>query len=64
MTGRPADRHKDKPKAVRMPGGLLAWYKQEAPARSVSVNALIVAALQEYRARHGGDDTAGAPRDR
>lgn len=50
------DRHKAKPKAVRMPDGLLAWYKQEAPARGVSVNALIVAALEQFRKGH---DDAG-----
>ena len=46
------DRHKVRPKAVRMPGGLLAWYKDFAEAEGMSVNAALVAALQEFRARH------------
>ena len=50
------DRHKNKPKAVRMPDGLLAWYKDFAEAEGTSVNAALVAALQDFRARHS--DTA------
>jgi hypothetical protein len=65
-----ADRHKSKPKAVRMPDGLLAWYEQRAEATKQSVNGAIVAALEEYRDRHGGSTTAApaaevvAPRKR
>jgi hypothetical protein len=54
------DRHKTKPKAVRMPGGLLAWYEQHAPTAGMTVNAAIVAALEHYRAANGGA-TAPAP---
>ena len=50
-----ADRHKVKPKAVRMPGGLLAWYQSRAESEDRPVNAVIVEALEEYRQRHGGD---------
>jgi hypothetical protein len=57
------DRHKRPPKAVRMPGGLLAWYKAEAERRGQTVNALIVAALEEFRqeAESGATARAGAP---
>lgn len=47
-----ADRHKTKPKAVRMPGGLLAWYEQYAQANDTNVNAAVVRALQEFRERN------------
>jgi hypothetical protein len=46
------DRHLTKPKAVRMPGGLLAWYEQHAEDTEQPVNAVLVKALQEYRERH------------
>lgn len=46
-----ADRHKSKPKAVRMPGGLLAWYEAIAAAEGRAVNAVLVEALEEYRQR-------------
>ena len=49
-----ADRHKIKPKAVRMPGGLLAWYEDFAGASAEAVNAVLVRALEEFRARNGG----------
>lgn len=52
-----ADRHKTKPKAVRMPGGLLAWYEAEAKRTSQTVNGLLVAALEEHRQREGGGST-------
>ena len=48
------DRHKTDPKAVRMPDGLLAWYKQHATGTGQSVNRAIVAALEDYRRRHEG----------
>ncbi len=47
-----ADRHKITPKAVRMPDGLLAWYEQFAEAEGKPVNAVLVAALEEFRQRH------------
>lgn len=50
-----ADRHLTKPKAVRMPGGLLAWYERYAPANDTSVNAAMVRALQEFRERNEED---------
>jgi hypothetical protein len=42
------DRHKTSPKAVRMPGGLLAWYEQYAEATGQSVNAVLVEALAKF----------------
>lgn len=51
-----ADRHKAKPKAVRLPGGLLAWYQEFAAAGGKPVNAVLVAALEEFRQRHTGDE--------
>lgn len=51
-----ADRHKHKPKAVRMPDGLLAWYEKRAEATGTSVNAALVAALEDYRKRHEGQE--------
>lgn len=47
-----ADRHKRHPKAVRMPGGLQAWYEAYADEHDLSVNAALVAALEEFRQRH------------
>jgi hypothetical protein len=52
------DRHKANPKAVRMPDGLLAWYEQHAKDTGQFVNAVLVAALEDYRQRHGGGTTA------
>jgi len=46
------DRHKSSPKAIRMPDGLDAWYRQRADAEGRTMNALLVAALEEYRDRH------------
>lgn len=57
-----ADRHKSHPKAVRMPDGLLAWYEQHAQATGLSVNAALVAALEEHRVRHGGPAADGPDR--
>ena len=57
-----ADRHKHRPKAVRMPGGLLAWYESEAERRGQSVNSLIVAALEKFRQDTEG--SANHPRQR
>ena len=48
------DRHKHKPKSVRIPGGLLAWLADQAVMEGRKPNAVIVAALEEYRANHGG----------
>jgi hypothetical protein len=48
------DRHLTKPKAVRMPGGLLPWYEDYATANSLAVNAVLVLALEEFRQRHAG----------
>jgi hypothetical protein len=48
----PPDRHKITPKAVRMPGGLLAWYEQLAAATGRPVNAVLVGTLEEFRERH------------
>ena len=56
MTGT-TDRHKNPPKAVRMPDGLLAWYEQHAEASGQSVNGALVAALEEYRQRRDGGGT-------
>jgi hypothetical protein len=46
------DRHKTQPKAVRMPAGLLDWYKTHAAFTSQTVNAAMVRALQEFRDRN------------
>ena len=46
------DRHLAKPKAVRMPSGLLAWYGKHAKETGQSVNAALVKALQKYRERN------------
>lgn len=43
------DRHLTKPKAVRMPGGLLAWIEGYAAKHGQPVNAVIVKALEEFR---------------
>ena len=51
------DRHKTKPKAVRMPDGLQAWYEQQATAAGQPVNALLVTALEDYRTTHSGSTT-------
>jgi hypothetical protein len=56
------DRHKSRPKAVRMPDGLLAWYEQHAKAAGGSVNASLVAALEEYRAWRDSGSTTSAPK--
>ncbi len=56
-----ADRHKSKPKAVRMPDGLLAWYEQHAGDTSRTVNAVLVGALEDYRQRHEGGSTTAIP---
>jgi hypothetical protein len=47
-----ADRHKESPQAVRMPGDLKEWYRQHAAGTGQSLNAVLVAALTEYRQRH------------
>jgi hypothetical protein len=56
-----ADRHKNRPKAVRMPDGLLGWYETYAAAQDSSVNSALVAALEEFRSRHDGATTAPVP---
>jgi len=56
------DRHKTKPKAVRMPDGLEAWYRERAAKEGQPVNSLLVAALEEYRARHDGATAPQADR--
>lgn len=44
--------HKTKPKAVRMPDGLEAWYRQHAASTGQTLNGALVAALEDYRRRH------------
>ncbi len=48
------DRHKEHTKSLRLPAGdtLLGWFADYAAARGISVNAALVAALREFRARH------------
>lgn len=58
------DRHKEPPQAVRMPDGLKAWYREQATAEGQPLNALLVAALEEFRARHDGATTPPAPATR
>jgi predicted transcriptional regulator len=48
---RQPDRHKHHPKAVRMPDGMEAWLAEYATQAGRTVNAVIVEALSEYRAR-------------
>ena len=60
LAARAPDRHKNHPKTVRMPAGLLAWYQERATATSEPVNALLVAALEDHRRRHDGGDTLPA----
>jgi hypothetical protein len=52
-----ADRHKTTPKAVRMPDGLLARVETAAEADGGSVNAFIVAAIEEKLQRREGGST-------
>jgi hypothetical protein len=40
-----------------MPDGLLAWYKQHAEETGRSVNALLVAAVEQYRTANSGATT-------
>lgn len=54
-----SDRHKSRPKAVRMPDGLLPRIR-DALGDGESVNAFIVAAVGERLARRGGGSTAGS----
>lgn len=56
------DRHKHKPKSVRIPGGLLAWLGEQAAMEGRRPNAVIVAALEEYRANHSGAVLPETPR--
>jgi hypothetical protein len=51
------DRHKVKPKAVRMPDGLLARVETAAPESGLSVNAFIVAAIEEKLERRASGST-------
>jgi hypothetical protein len=44
-----------------MPAGLRSWYREHAAATGQKLNALLVAALEEYRARHDGATAAPAP---
>jgi hypothetical protein len=55
------DRHLHKPKSVRIPGGLLAWLAEQATMEGRKPNAVIVAALEEYRANHGGGIAPSRP---
>jgi len=52
-----ADRHKDNPIPFRPTGaGDRAWLKDYAKRTGQAVNAILSAALAEFRARHEGDD--------
>ena len=57
------DRHKTAPKAVRMPDGLLARV-EAARADGETVNAFIVAAIEERLERCAGGSTAPAAEPR
>jgi hypothetical protein len=64
MAGVTADRHKDKPKAVRFPDGFQARVSAAAAADGVTANAFIVAAVEERLARFEAAppaDTASLP---
>jgi hypothetical protein len=53
------DRHKRPPESVRLPDGLKAWCRAYADGTGQSVSAVIIAALEEKRARvEAGQDTA------
>ena len=55
-----ADRHKNRPKAVRMPDGLEAWYRERAATTGQPLNAVLVAALEAFRHQHDGATTKRA----
>jgi len=56
------NRHATKPKAVRMPGGLEARVRAAAEADGETVNAFIVAAIEEkLQRREGGSTRSVAP---
>lgn len=54
------DRHKTKPKAVRMPDGLLARVEVAVKTAGETVNAFIVAAIEEKLQRREGKNPAPA----
>jgi hypothetical protein len=52
------DRHKTRPKTVRLPGdGLEEWYRKYATANGTTPNAAMVRALQEFR-EHNKEESA------
>lgn len=55
------NQHSTKPKAVRMPDGLEARVKAAAEADGETVNAFIVAAIEERLERRGGSTVRTVP---
>ena len=51
--------HKHNPIPFRPPEGDRSWLLEHAAMRGQAVNAVLVAALGEYRVRHGGNTTGG-----
>lgn len=49
-----ADRHKRRPRAVRLPEDLEQWLQEAADERGIAFNAMVVAALQAYRENEKG----------
>ena len=52
--------HKHNPVPLRLPEGDRSWLLTYAEATGQPVNAVLVAALAEYRIRHGGNTTGGS----
>jgi hypothetical protein len=58
---RTSDRHKRNPVPFRPPEGDRSWLLTYAASTGQAVNAVLVAALGEYRARHGDTTSAVLP---
>ena len=54
-------KHKHTPIPFRPPEGDRSWLQAYAEATGMAVNAVLVAALGEYRARHGGSTPVVSP---
>jgi hypothetical protein len=53
--------HKRSPLSVRLPEGDQAWLADHAVKAGKAVNAVVVAAILEYRERHDGTTAAAIP---
>ena len=54
-----ADRHLTNPQTLRLDAGTRAWYAEAAAAAGVSTHALMVRALEDFRAAHSLAPIAG-----